>query len=137
VELLGSSPEYLDRHAHLIEQRLRDKCDGVGDRNLIAMQLRCLAGSELADSDYRILCPTLVIAGEDDRLIPACYARAMSERISDSRFVLMRGTGHNPLQERPDEVIPQITQFLNETADVTRFPHPRADRVPQPAELCP
>jgi pimeloyl-ACP methyl ester carboxylesterase len=112
IDLLGSSPEYVDANEQLVEQRLRAKCAGDVDRRSVAVQLRCLASSELSAEDYRILGPTLVIAGEDDRLIPACYARGMAEKIPGSRYVSIRKCGHNPFQEKPDEVLRQIVEFL-------------------------
>src|SRR6476469_5644647 len=48
-----------------------------------------------------ILAPTLVIAGQDDRLIPSCYAKTMAAKIPNSRFVLLPNVGHNPFQECP------------------------------------
>jgi pimeloyl-ACP methyl ester carboxylesterase len=112
MELLGTSPEYWDLNEKLVEQRIRTKCDTEVDRRSVATQLRCLIGSELSEDDYKILGPTLVIAGEDDRLIPACYARRMAEKIPGSRFVSLPRCGHNPFQERPDEVLPQVIEFL-------------------------
>ena len=138
VDLLGTSPRYLDAHEQLVEQRLRAKCKSITDRNAVAIQLRCLSCLEINPLDDRILAPTLVIAGEDDHLIPSCYARAMAEKIADSRFLLMRGTGHNPLQECPGDVLPRIIQFLNETRDATVASHASTGHGehPQITELC-
>jgi pimeloyl-ACP methyl ester carboxylesterase len=115
--LLGTSPRYLDTHAELVEQRLRAKCKAAIDRSMVAVQLHCLSGSEVDPPYFRILSPTLVIAGEDDHLIPSCYGRAMAQKISDNRFVMIQGAGHNPLQECPSEVLPLIIDFLNQTGD--------------------
>src|SRR5436190_1898710 len=65
VELLGSSPEYLDANERLVEERIKAKCRVDVDRRSVATQLRCLACSELSPQDYKILGPTLVVAGED------------------------------------------------------------------------
>jgi pimeloyl-ACP methyl ester carboxylesterase len=139
IELLGSSPEYVDANEKLVEQRLRFKCDAKVDRRSVAVQLRCLAGSELSPDDYKILGETLVIAGEDDRLIPACYARQMADKIPGSKFVSLPKCGHNPFQEKGDEVVGKIVEFL-------KAPRPRgaqagsggghADCNLVPSELC-
>ena len=139
VELLGTSPLYLDAHEQLVERRLRAKCGAVADRSTLALQLRCLACSDFEEGDYRNLGPTLVIAGEDDRLIPACYAAKMAEKIPGSRFVLIRGAGHNPLQECPEEVLPRIIDFLTEGGAGGQPPQQatgRADHIPHLPELC-
>jgi pimeloyl-ACP methyl ester carboxylesterase len=133
VELLGSSPKYFDAHAREIEHSFREKQD-LNDRKIMAIQLRCLACSELDPSDYRVLRPTLVVAGEDDRLIPACYARDMAEKIPGSQFLLLRGVGHNPLEESPDNVLPQITDFLQASRGDTTSPS-HGDQKDQALEL--
>jgi pimeloyl-ACP methyl ester carboxylesterase len=115
VELLGTSPHYVDANEKLVEERLRAKCEFKVDRRSVATQLRCLASSELSEQDYRIIGPTLVISGDDDRLIPACYVRQMAEKIRGSKFVLLERCGHNPFQEKPDEVLPLVIDFLHES----------------------
>jgi pimeloyl-ACP methyl ester carboxylesterase len=108
--------------------------EGKIDRKMTAIQLRCLACSELNAADYRVLRPTLVVAGDEDRLIPACYARDMAEKIPGSRFLLLHGVGHNPLEECPDEIIPPIIDFLNEPR-FTDAPTTLADERVQTLEL--
>jgi pimeloyl-ACP methyl ester carboxylesterase len=113
IELLGTSPEYFDAHREEIEQKVLSACeDGIG-RAAVARQLRCLGTRDVADGpDYRIAAPTLIIAGEQDMLIPACYGRRMSREIVGSEFLLVPGCGHNPFTEKPDFVAPRITEFL-------------------------
>jgi pimeloyl-ACP methyl ester carboxylesterase len=53
-----------------------------------------------------------VIAGDQDVLIPSCYAREMARQISGSEFLLVRDCGHNPFAEKPDEVVPRVAEFL-------------------------
>jgi 3-oxoadipate enol-lactonase len=131
VELLSTSPQFLDANEQLVEQRVSAK-SSAAQRRTVGMQLRCLAYSEVPPDEFRIRRPTMVIAGEDDRLIPAYYARKMAERIPDSRFLLIRGGGHNALQQRPDDVLPRLIAFLNEP-ETTDTAH--ANRLPQFTEL--
>jgi pimeloyl-ACP methyl ester carboxylesterase len=113
VEILGSSPEALDASPNLVEERVAAKCkEGVPAR-AVGRQLRCLACADLDLERDPIGAQTLIIAGEHDVLIPSCYARRMSHRIAGSRFMLVRGAGHNPLVEQPEVVLPEITKFLN------------------------
>jgi pimeloyl-ACP methyl ester carboxylesterase len=138
MELLGNSPEYVDLNERVVEQRIRDKCDNDIDRRSVATQLRCLVSSELAPEDYKILGPTLVIAGEDDRLIPACYAKQMADKIPGSKFVALPRCGHNPFQERPDEVVPRIVEFLKSgpTVHSAGSATGHANCTLSPAEMC-
>jgi len=112
VEVLGSAPEYLDAQPHLVAERVRQKREQRVPAREVARQLRCLAASQIDLERDPITAPTLVIAGEHDVLIPSCYARVTARRIAGSRFVLVPGAGHNPLAERPGEVLPEVIGFL-------------------------
>ena len=62
--------------------------------------------------------PTLVVAGEDDVLIPVAEARAMQAAIRGSRLEVIAGAGHLPNVERPS-AFNQLTGevLLSLTAD--------------------
>jgi pimeloyl-ACP methyl ester carboxylesterase len=62
---------------------------------------------ELRDLDHRALvpriaCPTLVIGGEDDRVVPAEVQRQMAERIPNHVLEICPGYGHFNDMENPD-----------------------------------
>lgn len=48
-----------------------------------------------------IACPTLVVWGERDRLIPVADADVFGELIADARVVVFEDTGHMAMLERP------------------------------------
>lgn len=114
IELLGTSPTFFDAHAEEIDREVAAQCAAAIPRGAIARQLRCLGCRDIAggDREYRIASPTLVIAGDHDVLIPACYAREMARQIPGSEFLLVRGCGHNPFAEKPDAVLPRLVEFL-------------------------
>jgi pimeloyl-ACP methyl ester carboxylesterase len=116
LETLGTSPEFYDAHAAESEQRVRDKCHETGP-GVIGRQLACLAREAEGGHVDPVSAPTLVVAGEYDPLIPACYARAMAARIPGSRFLLVPGAGHNPLQESAERVGRELIHFLTQTHD--------------------
>ena len=66
----------------------------------------------------RIACPTLVIGGEEDNVVPADVHRAMAALIPNSRLVLYPGYGHGNSQENPDYEA-QVTRFVYETWEAT------------------
>lgn len=112
VELLGTAPEYLDAHVEDIDRKIAARRNGILPSS-VASQLRCLVSHDGADErGRRIVAPTLVIAGERDNLIPACYARRMAQQIRGSQFMLVAECGHNPFVEKPDQVLPRIREFL-------------------------
>jgi pimeloyl-ACP methyl ester carboxylesterase len=49
-----------------------------------------------------VSCPTLIVWGTTDRLIPAAYADAWHRAIKGSEVVMLQGTGHMPMFEQPE-----------------------------------
>src|SRR5712671_2517731 len=116
IELLGTAPAYYDQHIEEIEQKIELVRHDHAPRGAVATQLRCLAVSEVGPADYKIVAPTLVLAGEYDAMVPNCYAKAMADSIPGSEFRILAGCGHNPVTERPEEALPLITEFLKRGA---------------------
>jgi YbgC/YbaW family acyl-CoA thioester hydrolase len=56
--------------------------------------------------------PTLVIAGEDDQIIPTERARVMADAIPGARLVVLPGVGHLCPVERPEAVTGLLAEFL-------------------------
>jgi len=113
VELLGTAPEFLDANVEDIERKLATARENPIPRSGVAKQLWALARHDReGEWGHPVAAPTLVIAGEQDHLIPACYARRMAQQIRGSEFMIVPGCGHNPFEEQPDLVLARITEFL-------------------------
>ena len=50
----------------------------------------------------RVACPTLILAGEEDRIVGAEASRELHERIPGSRLHVYPGLGHAAYEEAPD-----------------------------------
>lgn len=61
-----------------------------------------------------ITCPTLVIAGDDDKLRSRAEARELHEGIPGSDFEVIEGTGHMIPLEAPERLVEVIAQWLND-----------------------
>jgi pimeloyl-ACP methyl ester carboxylesterase len=123
MEVLCTAPLYLDANVQQIDREADERCRAGVPARAMGTQLRALLRSELPDEHYRIVNPTLVVAGEHDALIPNCYAKLMAGKIPGSQFVLIPGAGHNPMQEAPERVLPLISRFLR-TGDAHEPPEP-------------
>lgn len=62
----------------------------------------------------RLACPTLILWGANDRLIPPIYGEAFQRAIPNSRLVVLEGTGHMPMFEQHKAWARQIADFLSE-----------------------
>ena len=58
--------------------------------------------------------PTLVMAGDDDPVVPVLNAHLLAWRIPQSEFHVIRGGGHLFLIDQPEDVAPRVTRFLRE-----------------------
>jgi pimeloyl-ACP methyl ester carboxylesterase len=59
-----------------------------------------------------IKCPSLIIQGADDQLIPIHEAEMMSQQISNSRLVIISKAGHLPNMEQPEKFNQAIRDFI-------------------------
>jgi len=88
--------------------------------NLMANQDRTLmvaAWKETMAFDSRrrlaeIACPTLVVAGADDRAVPLHHARMLHDGIWGSRLAIIAGAGHTLIWTHSDEFVKVTEQFL-------------------------
>ncbi|HUS14972.1 MAG TPA: alpha/beta fold hydrolase [Chloroflexia bacterium] len=63
-----------------------------------------------------IATPTLILWGQDDRLVGPAYAERLHADLRDSRVVLIPDCGHLPQEERPDAFVAALRGFLTGTA---------------------
>lgn len=59
--------------------------------------------------------PSLLIWGDDDRIIPVSHAHAAHDALPDSRLVVLPGIGHYPHVESADAVIDAFDDFMATT----------------------
>lgn len=62
----------------------------------------------------RIATPTLVLCGEEDRIVPMGLGRALALGIPHAAFLSVAHAGHSVQEEAPDEVNRLIIKFLRE-----------------------
>jgi pimeloyl-ACP methyl ester carboxylesterase len=60
--------------------------------------------------------PTMVIWGDQDRIIPVEHGYALHEARAGSRLEVLEGVGHFPHVERPSEVVDLIDDFIKTTS---------------------
>ncbi len=71
----------------------------------------------LRDRLERIACPTLIVWGDKDRLVPLRDAAIFESLIADSRKIVYEDTGHLTMMERPARFNADVRDFLEEAAD--------------------
>jgi pimeloyl-ACP methyl ester carboxylesterase len=76
----------------------------------------------IIDYDFRerlsqIQCPTLVVWGDHDMLVPLADADEYVRVIPGARKVVFEDTGHSPMMERPQKFNDMLVDFLTEERD--------------------
>ncbi|MDQ4072065.1 MAG: alpha/beta fold hydrolase [Actinomycetota bacterium] len=87
--------------------------------------LEALLDYNFTDRLGEIGCPTLLVWGREDILVPVADAEEFERRIPDARKVVFDETGHMPMLEQPGEFNDCLMSFVNEKA--TGAPTPTAD----------
>jgi pimeloyl-ACP methyl ester carboxylesterase len=59
-----------------------------------------------------VSCPSLVVWGARDRILPVSSGRKLALRIPDARFVPLNGVGHCPMVEAPDRLSRLLSDFV-------------------------
>lgn len=76
--------------------------------------LDSLLSYNLRDRLPEIPCPTLIVWGADDRVVPVGDAHRFERMIADTRTVILPETGHVPMIERPAVFNRLLAEFLAE-----------------------
>jgi pimeloyl-ACP methyl ester carboxylesterase len=61
---------------------------------------------------HRIKLPSLIVWGENDKIMPPQYAALWKKRLSDARLVMVKECGHLPHVEHADLVARHVCDFL-------------------------
>lgn len=69
--------------------------------------------SDLVEGMASIAQPTLLVAGEQDLVVPEWYCRNVAQRLPNAEMVTLAGAGHVPHIEFPDQVNRLMLDFMN------------------------
>ena len=95
---------------------------------LIYAAPRLLAGWTVMNRLGEIRVPTLVMAGRDDFIFPPEHQGQLAAGIPGARLRIIERAGHNPHDERPDEVMEAVRDFI--TADAPTISPTTAEARP-------
>ncbi|CAN5235990.1 alpha/beta hydrolase [soil metagenome] len=110
----GLAMAYLDPAlvtAELID-RYADLARAPGHRGVLVSQRATPARRVTAQSFAALRVPTLVMAGEMDRIIPVAQSRAFAEAIPGARLVIYPDGGHVPMEQLPDQSASDLRAFI-------------------------
>jgi len=101
-------PDFLDSHPEIVAGHGRP-----ADRSVAGKRREELSRKPVRIDFGRIRCPTVLIAGREDRLVAWQTTMQMLEMIGDSRGTLMFDTGHVAAIQRPKALAERIAGLLS------------------------
>jgi pimeloyl-ACP methyl ester carboxylesterase len=87
----------------------------TGQATGFAEALDAITRYPIRDRLGEIVCPTLIVWGEEDRLVPVSDATELEWLIPNSRKLIYEETGHLPMLERPARFNADLRAFLGES----------------------
>jgi len=73
-----------------------------------------IAGTDFYSTTAALRLPALVIAGDHDGSTPPDLVRELADLIPGAQYHLIRGAGHLPCVEKPDDFATRLTDFLRD-----------------------
>ncbi|MFN8383093.1 MAG: alpha/beta hydrolase [Anaerolineales bacterium] len=71
------------------------------------------AESRLVERLNEITMPTLVITGDDDRIVPTEQSLRLADELPNAKLSVIAQSGHLPHEEKPIEFMKAVTEFLS------------------------
>ncbi len=93
---------------------LKSSNSGINPAKAIINLSKASIRHDLRDRVAEIKAPTLIISGDEDILIPPKYSRILREKIKNSTLVTLKGCGHVPPIEKPEEFNSIVMSFLKD-----------------------
>jgi pimeloyl-ACP methyl ester carboxylesterase len=107
------SPGYLAQHQALAEEQMRREIALPTPLHAADLQFQAFAEFDGSAALADIRCPTLILTGDLDELIPPQNSAMMARLIPGAKLVLMPGHGHRVLWEASADCAGLITRFLD------------------------
>lgn len=110
IQMFGSE------NAKPIIRELRESVFANGQPHVDSLSkgLLILKNSDLWEAASKIKCPTLIILGEKDTLIPKESGEKTQQSIPQCKLKIIKGAGHAPFISHPNEFLKRITNFISD-----------------------
>jgi pimeloyl-ACP methyl ester carboxylesterase len=128
------SPHYLERYQALAEAQMRREIAQPTPLHAADLQFQAFAEFNGSRALAEISCPTLILTGDLDELIPPQNSAMMAKLIPAARLVVIRGVGHRVFWEATERCVALIADFLTAVQDrSTGISVGAPERSPPPA----
>jgi pimeloyl-ACP methyl ester carboxylesterase len=110
---------FVFRHpTRLRRDLLWEQLQGTGKAGFLPA-LTSLLGYDFTDRLPEIGCPTLIVWGANDMVVPTRDSHEFERLVPDARKVILEDTGHCAMLERPESFNALLARFLAETGSAS------------------
>jgi pimeloyl-ACP methyl ester carboxylesterase len=106
------SQEFIEKNPDIVEKRVAKSLEYPTPPHGATRQAAAMMGHDTYELLPKIKLPTLVIAGDNDRLIPIENSRILASRIPKTELVIIKGAGHEFFIEDAEEANKIVLGFL-------------------------
>jgi hypothetical protein len=103
---------YLHRPAALPADSIAVLLDGAGARGVLPTA-RAVGRLRPGDGLGQLRCPVMAIGADHDAISPLPDLAAFAQAVPAAQTVVLEGTGHMVMLERPDAFNTEVTSFLD------------------------
>ncbi len=111
------APVYLEKNAERVERQMLREIADPTPLHAADLQFQAFVDFDSSDALASLRAPTLVMTGDEDRLIPPRNSKLLAELIPDARLVILPGLAHRAVWEATQECASLIADFLNEARE--------------------
>lgn len=106
------SQEFISKNPDIIDKRVAKQLEYPTPAHGFTRQAEAIMGHDTYELLPNIRLPTLVIAGDNDRLIPVENSRILASRIPEAELAIIAGVGHEFFIEDAEKVNKLVLDFL-------------------------
>jgi len=91
---------------------MHDMGDDIGADAFIRQQIACTGRADSRPALAAIACPTLVLTGDEDNVIPNSLSVEMADAIPGAKLTVIARCGHLPQPEQPQATMDALVEWL-------------------------
>jgi pimeloyl-ACP methyl ester carboxylesterase len=95
-----------------LRQLVYDMGDDVGPEAFVRQQMAVISRPDSRPILAAIKCPTLVLSGDEDNIIPNSLSVEMANNIHNAKLVILPNCGHLPQPEQPQATADVLVEWL-------------------------
>jgi 3-oxoadipate enol-lactonase len=113
-------PAYLGENRERVERQMLREIVDPTPLHAADLQFQAFVDFDSSGALAALRAPTLVMTGDEDRLIPPRNSKLLAELIPDARLVILTGLAHRAIWEAAEECASLITDFLVEAKEAQK-----------------